>query len=101
MVWAASWYNKGAYSVTASSAEQIALYIGPLLIPLFRSYQENVNHVVYIFFFALLVPLEWFCYSEKSEHGWIYLILQIPLIWLFCLYAIFSLAKIKRMKSKT
>jgi hypothetical protein len=93
MIWASIWFNKGSYSVGTSAFEQTILFTAPLLFAIYRGFKPGVNHYVYACFFLVIFPLEWLNYSERSRDGWLYLLAQLPVIWIFGIYALTSIIK--------
>lgn len=100
LVWASFWYNKGAYNVVGSATQQMFLYLFPIFFIAARAWYPKVNHFAFILFFFLMVPLVFLTYAERDKDGWVYAMLELPVIWLFGIYAIISTRKYLGSKSK-
>jgi hypothetical protein len=93
IVWAAFWYNKAAFDVWNAAALQGSLSLFPMMLIGYRAYLPRANSVAMILFFCLMAPLVVLSYTERAYTGWLYCLLELPVIWLFAIYAFVSIIK--------
>ncbi len=93
IVWASFWYNKNAYSVLDSAVQQMGLYFVPMAALAVRAWLPKVNPVPFGLFFFVMIPLVTLSYTERADTGWIYLLLEIPVIWAAAVYSCISISK--------
>ena len=98
IIWASYWYNKSA--PTTSAHIQMVLYLLPMICIAIRVWFGQVNHLVFAIFICMLTYLEALTYSERTHGGWLYLLLLLPLIWLFGAYTFFSILKFLGSENK-
>ncbi|MES2018115.1 MAG: hypothetical protein V4484_16630 [Pseudomonadota bacterium] len=93
IVWAAFWYNKGAFSVLNSATQQMCLYLLPMLPIGIMAWRPKVHPVPFVVFFCIMTPLLALTYTQRDGIGWLYSLMALPVIWSFGVFACISIAK--------
>lgn len=90
-IWAAFRFNQNAFSPVQSALEQIGLSLIPLIPIAILALSGQSNAKLFNMFYSVMTLLLVLTLSCQASETWIYLLLQLPVLWICGLIAFLSL----------